>query len=342
MRIYPEKLAGQLNKQVLPVYLVSGDEPLLVQECCDLVRQAARKAGCTDRELLDTSTPGFKWDDILASASSMSLFAERKLVELRIPNGKPGAEGSKALLEYLAIAGSGEDILLLVAGKIDKQSTNSKWYKALDAVGGTVQVWPVDASELPRWLQQRVSAAGMSIDNEALQLLCDRVEGNLLAAVQEVEKLKLLASDGQINAATVTAAVSNNARYNLFDMTDKALLGNATAALKMLHGLRGEGSEPTVVLWALLREIRTLQQARSAMDSGQSPQQALASLRVWKNRMSLMQGALSRHSGNSLAALLEQATRVDGSIKGYASGKPWDNLEVLLLALAGAPGQRPA
>ena len=337
MRVYPEKLTGALAKQLLPVYLVSGDEPLLVQECCDQVRRAARDAGCSDRELIDAGSPGFKWVDILASASSMSLFAERKLVELRLPSGKPGAEGSKALLEYLDIAASGEDILLIVAGKIDKQSTNSKWYKALDAAGVTVQVWPVEAKDLPRWLQQRVRSAGMTIDNDALQLLCDRVEGNLLAAVQEVEKLKLLASEGQITAATVTGAVADNARYNLFDMTDNALRGNAAASLKMLHGLRDEGTEPAVALWALLREIRTLQRAKSAIDAGQNPQQALNALRVWKNRMSLMQAALSRHSTASLIDLLDQAARVDGSIKGYAGGKPWDHLENLALALAGSP-----
>ena len=336
MRVYPEKLAGQLQQQLLPVYLISGDEPLLVQECCDQVRGAARNAGCTDREVIDASAPGFKWDEIIASAAAMSLFADRKLVELRIPSGKPGAEGSKALQEYLQVSDGSEDILLIIAGKIDKQSTNSKWYKALDAAGATVQVWPVDAKDLPRWLQQRVSAAGMAIDNEALQLLCDRVEGNLLAAVQEVEKLKLLAEGGQITAATVTASVSNNARYNLFDMTDNALKGNAAGSLKMLHGLRGEGTEPAVALWALLREIRTLYQAQQAVDAGQNPQQALSALRVWKNRMGLMQGALGRHSRNSLNSLLEQATAVDGSIKGFAGGKPWDNLESLILDLAGA------
>lgn len=334
MRLYPEKLAGQLQQQLLPVYLISGDEPLLVQECSDQVRQAARNAGCTDREVIDAGAPGFNWSDMLASASSMSLFADRKLVELRLPSGKPGAEGSKVLQEYLEISGSGDDVLLIVAGKIDKQSTNSKWYKALDAAGATLQIWPVDAKDLPRWLQQRVRAAGMHIDNDALQLLCDRVEGNLLAAVQEVEKLKLLADDGEITVHTVTASVSNNARYNLFGMTDNALQGKAAISLKMLHGLRGEGTEPAVALWALLREIRTLHQARTAVDGGQSPQQALTALRVWKNRMSLMQAALSRHNTTSLVDLLDQAARVDGSIKGYAGGKPWDHLDRLVVTLA--------
>ena len=166
MRLYPEKLAAQLQQSLLPVYLVSGDEPLLVQECCDLIRQQARAQGCSDRELIDAGSSGFNWHDLLHSATSMSLFAERKLVELRLPSGKPGADGSKALCEYLDIS-SGEDVLLIISGKIDKQSTNSKWYKALDKAGATIQVWPVDAQNLPRWLQQRVRNAGMSIDPDA-------------------------------------------------------------------------------------------------------------------------------------------------------------------------------
>jgi DNA polymerase-3 subunit delta len=199
MRVYPEKLAAQLQQQLLPVYVVSGDETLLVQECADLIRQHAREQGCTERAVVDAGVSRFDWQEIMQHATSMSLFAERKLVEIRLPSGKPGADGSKALCAYLELAG-GDDVLMLVAGKIDKQSTNSKWYKALDKVGATVQVWPVGAKDLPRWLQQRVANAGMQIDRDAVQLLADRVEGNLLAAVQEVEKLKLLAKNNYITA----------------------------------------------------------------------------------------------------------------------------------------------
>jgi DNA polymerase-3 subunit delta len=332
MRLYPEKLAAQLQQQVLPVYLISGDEPLLVQECCDMVRTRARESGCSDREVLDTSNSSFQWQDILHSATSMSLFSERKLVELRIPNGKPGAEGSKALCEYLEVSG-GEDVLLIISGKVDKQSTNSKWFKALDKAGVTVQVWPVKTHELPAWLRQRVQGADMRIDEDALQLLCERVEGNLLAAVQEVEKLKLLATDSHITVATVTEAVSDNARYSLFDMADSALKGDASTSLRMLHGLRGEGTEPPVALWALTREIRTLCEVQQDCNKGQSAQQALKARRVWQNRMGLMQSALARHDSASLSQLLQQALAVDGSIKGYAPGKPWDNLEDLITGL---------
>jgi DNA polymerase-3 subunit delta len=337
MRLYPEKLASHLQQQLLRVYLVSGDEPLLVQECCDQIRLKAREQGCSEREVIDGGVSGFNWQDILHSASSMSLFADRKLIELRLPSGKPGAEGSRALCEYLDI-NSGEDVLLIVSGKIDKQSTNSKWYKALDKAGVTIQVWPVDAKSLPRWLQQKVRNAGMSIDNDALQLLCDRVEGNLLAAVQELEKLKLLVVDSRITTKTVTDAVSSNARYNVFDLTDNALKGDASASLRMLHGLRGEGSEPPVVLWALAREIRTLYEAQLDCDKGQNAQQALSARHVWQNRMPFMQAALARHDTNSLSLLLEQAAQVDGSIKGFADGKPWDNLERLVTRLCRVSG----
>lgn len=335
MRLYPEKLADHLQQKLLPVYLVSGDEPLLLQECCDQIRQKARAENCNEREIIEGGLSNFNWQDILHSASNMSLFADRKLIELRLPSGKPGAEGSKALCEYLDIA-SGDDVLLIVSGKIDKQSTNSKWYKALDKAGVTVQVWPVDAKNLPRWLQQRVRNAGMSIDDDALRLLCERMEGNLLAAVQEVEKLKLLAADSKITMQTVTEAVSDNARYNLFDMADNALKGNASVSLRMLYGLRAEGTEPPVVLWALVREIRTLYEAQLDCDSGQSTQQALSSRRVWQNRMPLMQAALTRHNTHSLSLLLEQAARADGSIKGFADGKPWDNLSRLVITLCRA------
>ena len=334
MRLYPEKLAAHLQGQLLPVYLVSGDEPLLAQECCDQIRLKAREAGCSEREILDTSASGFNWHDLLHSAASMSLFGERTLRELRLPNGKPGKEGSAALCDYLD-APAGDDILLIISGKIDKQSTNSKWYKALDKAGGIVTLWPVKAGEMPRWLQQRVRGAGMNIDNDALQWLCEQVEGNLLAAAQEIEKLKLLAEGDRITLQTVRDAVSNNARYNPFELVDNALKGDASTSLRMLHGLRGEGSEPLSVLWAVTRDVRTLYEVQLDCDKGQSAQQALNARRVWKNRMPIMQAALSRHDSNSLSLLMEKSFEVDGSVKGFGSGNPWDKLEQLVAGLCG-------
>ena len=333
MRVRPEELARHLQKQLLPIYVISGDEPLLVQEATDLVRQSARAQGCTEREVIDASPKNFDWQEILVSATSMSLFSERKLVEIRLPSGKPGAAGSKALCAYVEMVGP-DDVMLLITGKIDKQSMNSKWVKTLDKAGAVIQAWPIGSRDLPRWLQQRIAGAGMTIDTDALQLLSDRVEGNLLAAVQEVEKLKLLNNDAHITAQTVTEAVSDNARYNLFEMVDSALRGDSTSSLRMLHGLRAEGTEPTVALWALTRELRTLQLVQAECKQGQNVQQALRSQRVWNNRMQLMQAAVTRHNKESLATILELAATTDGSIKGFAGGKPWDNLESLVLALS--------
>jgi len=332
MRLRPEQLSAQLQKGLLPVYLVSGDESLLVQEACDAIRACARESGCSEREVLQVDNR-FNWDHLLASSAEMSLFAERKLIELQIPSGKPGTEGSKALIQYLEHS-SGENILLIVAGKIDKQSTNSKWFKSLDKAGAVMQVWPVDARELPRWMQLRLSAAGLQIEQEALQLLCDRVEGNLLAAVQEIEKLKLLDTTGAITVADVGDSVADNARYNLFALIDSALLGDAATALKMLQGLRAEGAEAAVVLWGLSREIRLLYQCQTEIGRGQAQQRVLQAQRVWDKRKPVVGAGLARHNMADLAELLHRANLADQSIKGLADGEPWDHLGQLTLDLA--------
>ena len=336
MRLRPEQLARQLQQQVLPVYFVSGDEPLLVQESCDAIRAAAREAGCSEREVMHVDNK-FNWDELVASSAEMSLFAERKLIELRIPSGKPGTNGSKALVEYLD--NNPENILLIVSGKIDKASTNSKWFKALDQAGAVMQLWPVEARELPRWLGQRVNQAGMEIDQDALVVLCDRVEGNLLAAVQEVEKLKLLCHGQRITADDVSNSVANNARYNLFTLVDQALLGDAATALKMVSGLRAEGTDATVILWALARELRLLYQCRAELDRGQHENQVFKAQRVWDKRKPIVSAALGRHSLGALTALLHQANIADQSIKGLGDGNPWDLISQLILELAGTGEQ---
>jgi DNA polymerase-3 subunit delta len=335
MRLRADQIPAQLKKQRLPVYLVSGDEPLLVQEACDAVRAGARDAGCSEREVMHVDAK-FKWDQLLAASAEMSLFAESKLIELRIPSGKPGAEGSKALVQYLDNP-SADNILLIVAGKIDKASTNSKWYKTIDRAGAVTQLWPIDARELPRWLQQRFGQVGLEIDQEALLMLSDRVEGNLLAAVQEVEKLRLITNGERITTEHISDSVADNARYNLFALIDSALQGDVAHALKMLQGLRAEGTDATVVLWGLGREIRLLYQCKIEIESGQSQHQVLKSQRVWDKRKPIVSAGLARHSQQALADLLHQASQADHSIKGLADGNPWDRLSGLVLALGRGP-----
>ena len=333
MRVYPEKLAGDLERTLHPVYLVSGDEPLLVQECADQVRAAARRGGCSERRVLDAGDRAFRWQDLLDDASSMSLFGDQRLLELRIPNGKPGTEGSQALQAYLEQAAPG-DVLLIVAGRIDKPSQNSKWYRAIDAAGATVQLWPVSAEQLPRWLEQRAAARGIRIDRDALGLLAERVEGNLLAAVQELEKLELLAGGAPIDLDAVTASVANSARFSLFSMIDVALAGRARDALRMLHGLRAEGTQPAAMLWALVRELELLLALTRAVEGGRSPGQAMGEARVWKSRQGPVGAALGRHNSRSCSELLALAARLDAAIKGFGPGNSWEIMELLLLGMA--------
>lgn len=332
MRIYPEKLAADLERGLRPVYLISGDEPLLLQECADQVRAAARAGGCSERQVLDAGERSFSWLELAQGAGSLSLFAERRLLELRIPSGKPGSEGSKALLDYLDNAG--DDVLLITAGRIDKASTNSKWYRAIDSAGATVSVWPVTAEQLPRWLQQRARTQGLRIDPEALELLAARVEGNLLAAVQELEKLRLLHGEAPIGIDALEAAVGDSARYDPFGCIDSALAGKGADSLRMLRGLAAEGTQPAVMLWTLSRELRLLLQLCQACEAGAAPSQAVAAAKVWPKRQPLLQAALDRHDSARCGELLLAAAHIDGCIKGYADGDPWRNLELLLLALA--------
>lgn len=332
MRVRPEQLPQQLKKGLNAIYLISGEEPLLMQEACDAVRQACTHAGVTERERISIEKAD-SWQQLLSCGANMSLFGDRKLIELNLPSGKPGREGGKALQDYLDIAG--DDILLIIAGKIDKASTNSKWFKALDQNGVIVQVWPINAGQLPGWLQQRAQQAGLTIDSEALALLQHQVEGNLLAAAQEIEKLKLLSDNGNVSAATVSASVGSSARYDVFGMVDACLSGRASDALRMLHGLRGEGTASAVVLWALAKEINVLLQLQDAKNRGQDPASLYRSMRIWDSKAKLLSQALSRHNTQSLSHLNELATKADGSIKGFVStGKPWDNLAAVAAALS--------
>lgn len=329
MKMPPRQLPQSLNKGLLPIYIVSGDEPLVVQECCDSIRAAAKNAGFSERELLHAEH-NFDWGQLIASAGSMSLFAEKKVVELRLPNGKPGDKGSKALQEFARLA-SDDLLLLLVLPKLDRSQLNSKWIKALDQQGALIQVWPVDAREMPRWIHQRLRAAGLDAEPEAIQILAERVEGNLLAASQEIEKLKLLSGDNLITAETMNDAVASSARYDVFGLIDRALAADADAAIKTLQGLRAEGVEAPVVLWALAREIRSLLDIGEKLDRGQ-PLQRL--VRIQK-RQPLVQSALSRLQPRQLESLLLRARAVDNAIKGGRDQDPWTGLLELTLNLCG-------
>jgi DNA polymerase-3 subunit delta len=281
---------------------------------------------------------GFDWGQLIEAGASLSLFAEKRLIELRIPNGKPGDKGAAALLDYLARPAE-DTVLLISLPKLDGSTQKTKWAKAL--IDGKdvqfVQIWPVDAAQLPQWIRQRLAQAGLAADQEAVEMIAARVEGNLLAAAQEIEKLKLLAEGGQINAETVQAAVADSARYDVFGLIDACLHGHASHALHMLEGLRGEGIEPPVILWALARELRLLAGIAQQYAQGLPLEKAFAQARppVWDKRRPLVSKALQRHSAQRWNQLLMDAQRIDAQIKGQAEGNPWTGLADLCLQLAG-------
>ncbi|TNE79001.1 MAG: DNA polymerase III subunit delta [Gammaproteobacteria bacterium] len=336
MRLRTEQLAEHLSQgKLAPVYLISGDEPLLSQEAADNIRNTARDQGFSDRELLHAD-PGFDWNTVLTEASSLSLFASKKIIELRIANGKPGDKGSKVLQEYCATP-SPDNLLLIITPKLESAATRSKWVKSIETCGAFVQVWPVPQAQLPSWIGKRLQQAGIQASRQAVDILADRVEGNLLAAVQEIEKLKLLLPEGEVDATTMSTVVADSARFNVFALVDRALEGDAQGASRNLRGLRDEGTDATVILWALSRELRTLIKAREALDQGDHMDWVLKNLGVWEKRKRLIKMALKRLPISQLKQMLYLAGGIDRAIKGMRTASPWDDLSTLTLMFCGSP-----
>jgi len=337
MRVYPDKLKAHLNGPLAPAYLVSGDEPLQLGECCDAVRAAARAAGHSTREVLEAGS-GFDWQQLSAEAAAFSLFAEKKIIDLRIGNGKPGAEGSRAIVAYCADPPP-DTLLLVTLPKLDRQQQNGKWFKAMDALGVVIQVWPIEPQRLPGWIERRLQAAGIQPTREAVEMLADRVEGNLLAARQEIEKLLLLHGEGPLDAEQLAAAVADSARYDVFELVDSALRGEAERCVHILDGLRAEGIAPAVVLWALHREARSMAQISADVAKGLSPDHAITRAKVFSKRTGLVRSGVSRLRTTQWLSLLDHCHQADGAIKGLGSGQPWLLLEDIALGMSGHPAR---
>ncbi len=256
MKIQANQLAPHLKKSLAPCYLVTGDEHLLVAEALDAIREAARERGFGSREL-HVATTGFDWADLTASSGNLSLFAEQRIIELRLPTGKPGKSGGSAIVELVEQAGP-ETLLLVTAPKLDRGAAASKWAKAIDKKGVNLTIWPIEVRELPGWIAGRMQSVGLKPERDVVALIADRVEGNLLAAAQEIEKLRLLLGEGAVSVEDVSNAVADSSRYDVYKLTDAAMAGDATRAVRILSGLRAEGVEPVIVMWALTRELRTL------------------------------------------------------------------------------------
>ncbi|MAT50782.1 MAG: DNA polymerase III subunit delta [Porticoccaceae bacterium] len=336
MKLRPEQLAQHLDRGLVPAYLICGDEPLLAQEAADAIRSAARSAGFTERDLFHTDG-NFDWQQVLSEANTLSLFADRKILEVRIANGKPGDKGSAALQTYCQQPSS-DNLLLIITPKLDASAMRSKWVKAIDGIGAIIQVWPVDAKQMAGWIGQRLRQAGIRANAAAIGILADRVEGNLLAAVQEIEKLKLLLPDGEIDEATMSTVVADSARYSVFTLIDKMLEGDVQGTAKNLRGLMEDGTEPIVILWALARELRTLISLKEQAHTGDD---VLKRHGVWPKRQPLVKSALRRLKLPHLRVLLRQAAGLDRAIKGMRQADPWEDLAAIALSLAGTPTLNP-
>lgn len=335
MQIHAEQLAAQLQKPLASIYLLSSDEPFLLQEAADAVRNAAREQGFVERQLLQAGNK-FDWHTLLLETQNPSLFADRKLLELRLPSGKPGDKGSKALQEYAAKLPP-DIVLLLVFGKLDARAMRSKWIKTLEDSACICRLWPVDAQQLPRWITQRLRQRGLTADRDAVLLLAEKVEGNLLAAAQEIDKLALSTTTKHLSVETVAQAIGNSARYSVFNLLDACLQGRAADAQRMLAGLRGEGVDTLAVLWVFAKEIRLLLALHLMQQDGTSAQQAMQRMNVWKNRAPLVKRALRNCTALQMEELLLMAGAIDQASKGMRKANAWDELSTLCAALSGRP-----
>lgn len=333
MKIYPDKLQNSLKEQIKPIYVVSGDEPLLVQETCDSIRLSLKQSGYTERELFHVDA-SFDWQQLLYSASSMSLFAEKKLIELRMPTGKPGDKGAAVLKSYVENIPE-QTVLLIITNKLERSTQNTKWFKALDSAGASVQIWPIEVNQLPAWLNNRIRKSGMSAGRETVEALVDKVEGNLLAAVQEIERIRLISGEGRIELNQVLNEVSDSSRYTVFALIDAALSGNAVRTCKVVQGLRSEGTEILQIVGLLGRELRSLSKMAARLSAGQSVNSVMQLHRVWSNRKNIVGKTLHRHKLSEFERMISQLAKLDKMVKGLGPGDPWDELTSILLRLAG-------
>ncbi len=322
-----------MRRGLAPLYSVFGGEPLLALEAADCIRARARAEGYSERTVL-TAEQHFDWSQLRVEAGSQSLFASQRVLELRIPNGKPGNEGGQALQRFCE-ALPADTITLISLPDVDWKSQKAGWFGALDAAGVTVEAKRVSRDELPGWLAGRLRTHDQQADEETLKFIAERVEGNLLAAYQEVQKLALLFRPGKLSAKQVRDAVLDVARYDVFDLGAVVLAGDAAQLARVLEGLRGEGVAPPLALWAVTEEIRAAGRLLSALDAGLAMPQALRDARIWGvARQGLLQRHVRRLALPQLEAALVDAARIDRMIKGLLRGDVWDELLQLGLRLA--------
>jgi DNA polymerase-3 subunit delta len=335
MRLRPEQLSAHLAQGLAPLYVVHGDEPLLAIEAGDAIRAAARAAGCEEREVLVVE-PGFKWDAFSAASRNLGLFGTRKLLDLRIPGGKPGVEGAR-VLEDCAANPTPDTTILITLPRLDRATSSSSWFAALEQGGITLEVFPLERADLPRWIASRLERQRQRASAETLQFLADTTEGNLLAARQELEKIGLLLPEGELEQAAVENAVADVARFDVFQLSEAWLSGDAARACRILAALENEGEGVPLLLWQLGEDLHALATVLASTATGMPVAIAVKSARVWGKRQTAIERAARRIAPSAIQPLLLRLARLDALAKGIGRGDVWDQLRDVALALAGRP-----
>lgn len=333
MKLQTKQLEMHLKKNLVPIYLVSGDDFLLVQEACATISKHAFDSGFTGKEVFYVE-PGFNWEIFLGQINNSSLFGDQALIELHL-KGKLSESGSKILQNY-AKQPSQDKIILIITNKLEAAQQKTSWFKAVDGCGVILQVWPIEENQLPAWISSRLKAANLTTNSDGLQLIVNHVAGNLLAAVQEIEKLRLLYGEGNLTIDQISQAITDNSRFNIFNLLDAAINKNSPAISKILANLKSEGIDPTLILWAIANELRSLINISFAIKQGIKIEEAMEQNRVWRNRQTQVKKMLMRYDMPKLQNLLKSALNIDLIIKGADNQRlVWHELENIYLKFAG-------
>lgn len=335
MRLRPEQLESTLEHSAYPVYLVFGDEALLVEEAADSIRQSSRRAGANEREVWHVEGR-FDWSQIKWQEQSLSLFSSQRLIEIRLPSGSPGKEGGEALRRYAANPPI-DTTLIIISGKIDTRSQKAKWFSELDKVGVTIPIWPVALEQLPQWITQRMQSRGLHTNRQLSRLIAERVEGNLFAAAQDIEKLALLSSDGKVDEKLIIDSVADNARFEAFGLMDAVLLGQHTRIPRIISSLRAEGVEILAVFSAINWSLHRIIDMAAKVNAGENIERVFASQKppVWEKQKPMMRQTIQRYDSHTWQLLLHDMSQIDQAAKGLIQACPWQLLEALCLKAAG-------
>ncbi len=323
-----DDLSSAIAKGLAPVYLIGGEEPLLIEEALDTLRANARNAGYSERDVLHADA-SFDWNRLTAASDNLSLFSDRRLLELRLPGGKPGRDGA-AVLKAQAEASPEDTLLVVITGRLEAAQRKSAWVQAFARAGVMSYAWPLRRGQLPAWIAARGRERGLQIERSVAELLVDRNEGNLLALAQEIDKLALLTGGGLVDMHAAQEAVTDSARFAVFDLPDAVLAGEVARSLRITERLRAEGEQPVLVLWGLARELRVLADLEQTAAMGAPLQPVMQRHRVWKQRQTRLEQLARQTRRGTWSRLLVQAARVDRIIKGAESGRPWNELVVLI------------